>query len=48
MNFVFVYLTLKAPHKNCSRRHFNSLLLSFEKIKEDSLETLSLIFSEKQ
>ena len=24
------YLTLKAPNKNCSRRHFNFLLLSFE------------------
>ena len=23
-------LTLKAPNKNCSRRHFNFLLLSFE------------------
>ena len=23
-------LTLKAPKKNCSRRHFNFLLLSFE------------------
>ena len=52
-------LTLKAPNKNCSRRHFNFSLLSFEKNKasffmwilclaEDSLETLSLIFSEKQ
>ena len=28
-------LTLKAPNKNCSRRHFNSLLLSFEKRKLD-------------
>ena len=69
-------LTLKAPNKNCSRRHFKFLLLSFEKIRldisckssayqrihlkhqvyqrsrsclsEDSLETSSLIFSEKQ
>ena len=28
----FVYLTLKAPNKNCSRRHFN-LLLSLEENK---------------
>ena len=27
-------LTLKAPNKNCSRRHFNFLLLSFEENKE--------------
>ena len=27
------YLTLKAPNKNCSRRHFNFLLLSFEENK---------------
>ena len=26
-------LTLKAPSKNCSRRHFNFLLLSFEENK---------------
>ena len=26
-------LTLKAPNKNCSRRHFNVLLLSFEENK---------------
>ena len=26
-------LTLKAPNKNCSRRHFNFLLLSFEENK---------------
>ena len=26
-------LTLKAPNKNCSRRHFNFLLLSFKKNK---------------
>ena len=52
-------LTLIAPNKNCSWRHFNFLLLSFKEIKvwffmwilclaEDSLETSSLIFSEKQ
>ena len=52
-------LTLKAPNKNCSRLHFNFLLLSFEENKawffmwilclaEDSLETSSLSFSEKQ
>ena len=52
-------LTLKAPNQNCSRRHFNFLLLSFEENKawffmwilclaEDSLETSSLIFSGKQ
>ena len=53
------WLTLKALNKNCSRRHFNFLLLSFEENKawffmwilclaEDSLETSSLIFSEKK
>ena len=26
-------LTLKAPNKNCSRRHFNFLILSFEENK---------------
>ena len=26
-------LILKAPNKNCSRRHFNFLLLAFEEIK---------------
>ena len=26
-------LTLKAPNKNCSRQHFNLLLLSFEENK---------------
>ena len=31
--------SLKEPNKNCSRRHFNFLLLSFED---------SVIFSEKQ
>ena len=52
-------LTFKVPNKNCSRRHFNFLLLSFEENKawffmwilclaEDSPETSSLIFSEKQ
>ena len=52
-------LTLKAPKKNCSRQHFNFLLLSFEENKawffmwilclaEDSSETSSLICSEKQ
>ena len=52
-------LTLKALNKNWSRRHFNFWLLSFEEKKawrfkwilclaEDSLETSSLIFSEKQ
>ena len=45
-------LTLKAPNKNCSRRHFNFLLLSFEEnkascfmwilcLEEDSHETSS-------
>ena len=28
-------LTLKAPNKNCSRRHFNFLLLSFEELRLD-------------
>ena len=53
------WLTLKEPNKNCCRRHFNFLLLSFEENKawcfkwilclaEDSHETSSLIFSEKQ
>ena len=28
-------LTLKAPNKNCSRQHFNFLLLSFKKIRLD-------------
>ena len=52
-------LTLKALNKNCSRRHFHFLLFSFEENKawcfkwilclaEDSHETSSLIFSEKQ
>ena len=52
-------ITLKAPNKNCSRRHFKFLLLSFEEnkawffmwilcIAEVSLETSSIIFSEKQ
>ena len=52
-------LTLKAPHKNCSSRNFNFLLLSFEENKalffmsvlclaEDSHKTSSLILSEKQ
>ena len=27
------FLTLKVPNKNCSRRHFNFLLLSFEENK---------------
>ena len=27
-------LTLKAPNKKCSRRHFNFLLLSFEENKQ--------------
>ena len=30
-----ICLTLKAPNKNCSRRHFNFLLLSFEEIRPD-------------
>ena len=30
--FLFT-LTLKAPNKNCSRQHFNFLLLSFEENK---------------
>ena len=52
-------LTLKVSNKNCSRRHFNFLLSSFEENKawyfmwilclaEDSHETSSFIFSEKQ
>ena len=52
-------LTLKAPNKHCSRRPFTFSLLSFEENKawffmwilclaEDSLETSSLISSEKQ
>ena len=52
-------LTLKAPNKNCNRRHFNFLFLSFEENKawffmwilclaEYSFESSSLIFSEKQ
>ena len=57
---VFTYiLTLKVPNKNCSRRHFNFLLLSFivniglifhvnPLLAEDSLETSRLICSEKQ
>ena len=54
-----VALPLKVPNKNCSRRHFNFLFLSLKENKtwffmwilclaEDSLETSSLIFSEKQ
>ena len=50
-----IMLTLKAPNKNCSRRHLIFLLLSFDENKacfsclaEDSLETSSLIFFEKQ
>ena len=56
---IKVTLTLKAPNKNCSRRHFNFLLLSFKENKawffrwilclaENSFEISSLIFSEKQ
>ena len=30
-----VLLTLKVPNKNCSRRHFNILLLSLKKIRLD-------------
>ena len=59
LDTICILLTLKAPNKNCSRRHFNFLLLSFEENKawffmwilclaEDSLETSSLILSEKQ
>ena len=29
----FIPLSLKAPNKNCSRQHFNFLLLSFEENK---------------
>ena len=29
LHSLFDILTLKAPNKNCSRRHFNFLLLSF-------------------
>ena len=28
--WVFYFLALKAPNKNCSRRHFKFLFLSFE------------------
>ena len=53
--FIIIVLILEAPYKNCSRRHFIFLLLSFEENKawfflwilclaEDSLETLSLFF----
>ena len=53
------FLTLKSPNRNCSRRHFNFLLLSFGDNKawfftwilcpaEDSLETSSLIFQKKK
>ena len=31
--FCMFHLTLKVPNKNCSRRHFNFLLLSFEENK---------------
>ena len=31
--FRFESLTLKAPNKNCSRRHFNFFTLSFEENK---------------
>ena len=52
-------LTMKAPNKNWSRRHFIFLLLSFKENKawffmwilclaEDSLDLSNLIFSEKQ
>ena len=40
----FYFLTLKAPNKNCSRRHFKFYFY----FSENSLETPSLIFSEKQ
>ena len=48
-----ILLILKAPNKNCSRQHFNFIYLS-KKIRlefsceSSSLETSSLIFSEKQ
>ena len=32
---AFLTLTLKVPNKNCSRRHFNFLLLSFKKVRLD-------------
>ena len=41
-------LTLKAPNKIFNRRHFNFIFRSFSCEAEDSLETSSLIFSEKQ
>ena len=47
-------LTLKAPNKNCSRRHFNFLLLSFKENEAWCFKwilcqaTSSLIFSEKR
>ena len=32
--YIYIYqLTLKVPNKNCSRQHFNFLLLSFEENK---------------
>ena len=31
----YLHITLKAPNKNCSRQHFNFLLLSFEENKLD-------------
>ena len=53
--FSLTDLTLEAPNKNCSRRHFNCLLYLSKKIGLDfscessaSLVTSSLIFSEKQ
>ena len=30
---ILRYLTLKTPNENCSRRHFNCLVLSFEENK---------------
>ena len=29
----FIFFTLKVPNKNCSRRHFNFLLISFKENK---------------
>ena len=33
VNMIVDILTLKVPNKNCSRRHLNFLLLSFEENK---------------
>ena len=42
--------TLKTPNKNCSRRHFNFLLLSFEenKARQRILQKHQVLFSLKK